>query len=193
MESSLTAITDTPGFVGGRPLAEWNAAYLKVEQYFTVLRVKNRLLLGHLVLRVVDRAIRRAADEPQRSAMQLAGEEMDRIVTEWFTEVLEVPTGVSDPLLETRGRLALLLADMPGKWQDQFLKPGPWPEQFVRAMRESYPRAGPDFQFEQMTPRPIDLGPMQTLSNLGNLPYFRMVFAWLMFGALLTLLFEMTH
>jgi hypothetical protein len=36
------------------------------------------------------------------------------------------PTG-TDQMLSTRGRLALLLADMPGKWQDQFLRPGPWP------------------------------------------------------------------
>ena len=43
------------------------------------------------------------------------------------------PRPAPNTLLSTRGRLALLLADMPGRWQDQFLRPGPWPEEFVNA------------------------------------------------------------
>ncbi len=74
-----------------------------------------------------------AARPPSRTAPppQLAAEEMDRLVTEWFAEVLQSPPTKADQMLSTRGRLALLLADMPGKWQDQFLRPGPWPEEFV--------------------------------------------------------------
>ena len=92
-------------------------------------------------------------------------------------------------MLSTRGRLALLLADMPGKWQDQFLRPGPWPAEFVVAMRETYLRAGPDFQLAKMTPRPLDLGPIATLTQFSRLPYARMVAIWVLFGLLLILLF----
>ena len=88
-------------------------------------------------------------------------------------------------MLSTRGRLALLLADMPGKWQDQFLRPGPWPPEFVAAMRESFFRAGPDFQLSKMTPRPLDLGPITTLTNFGRLPYVRMALVWTVFALLL--------
>ncbi len=66
--------------------------------------------------------------------------------------------------------MALLLADMPGRWQDQFLRPGPWPDEFVLAMRDGYLRAGPDFQLAKMTPRPLDLGPIATLTHLSRLP-----------------------
>jgi hypothetical protein len=86
-----------------------------------------------------------------------------------------------------------LLADMPGKWQDQFLRPGPWPEEFVSAMREGYLRAGPDFQLSKMTPRPFDLGPLTTLTNLGKLPYIRMVLIWTIFILVLVLVFKLTH
>jgi hypothetical protein len=96
-------------------------------------------------------------------------------------------------MLSTRGRLALLLADMPGKWQDQFLHPGPWPKEFVTAMRESFFRAGPDFQLSQMTPRPLDLGPITKLTNFGKLPYVRMALAWTLFALLLILIFWFTH
>ncbi|HEX8296712.1 MAG TPA: hypothetical protein VF593_10450 [Chthoniobacteraceae bacterium] len=193
LESTLGSRTATPGYIAGRPLEEWNAAYAKVESYFNALRVRNKLLLGQLVSRVLDRAIRRAAMDPNTPTMMLAGEEMDRLVTEWYAEVLEEPAEGANTHLPTRGRLALLIADMPGKWQDQFLRPGPWPEEFVRAMRESFLHAGPDFQLAQMSPRPIDLGAITTLANLGNLPYFRIIFIWLLFGLLLVVLFQATH
>ena len=182
-----------PGRPGGRPLEEWNEAYAKVESYFRALRVRDKVLLGRLVVHVLKRAIQRAPLEPQRSAIELAAEEMDRVVTEWFGRVLQESPADADHLLSTRGRLALLLADMPGKWQDQFLHPGPWPQEFVSAMRETYFRAGPDFQLSKMTSRSLDLGPITTLTNLGRLPYARMALAWLGFALLLIGIFWLTH
>jgi hypothetical protein len=193
MESTLNILQDASGEIAGRSLEEWNAAYVKVENYFHALRIRNKPLLGQLVLRVLERAQRRAPAEPARSATELAAEEMDRLVTSWFAEVLQAsPTG-ADQMLSTRGRLALLLADMPGKWQDQFLRPGPWPSEFVASMRESFFRAGPDFQLTKMTPRPLDLGPITTLTNFGKLPYVRMALAWGFFALLLVLVFWLTH
>jgi len=191
--NGIGTLTDSYGHLAGRRLEEWNAAYEKVENYFHALRVRNKALLGQLVLRVLERAAHRAPVEPERSATQLAAEEMDRIVIEWFAEVLQEPPTNADQMLSTRGRLALLLADMPGRWQEQFLRPGPWPKEFISAMRETYLRAGPDFQLSKMTPRPFDLGPITTLTNLGKLPYLKMVLAWMVFALLLVAIFIITH
>ncbi|HLX95839.1 MAG TPA: hypothetical protein VKU37_08850, partial [Verrucomicrobiae bacterium] len=90
MESAITgpgALTGVAGRLAGRPLEEWNAAYAKVENYFHALRIRNKALLGQLVLRVLERAMKRAPAEPDHSATHLAAEEMDRTVTEWFAEV----------------------------------------------------------------------------------------------------------
>ena len=187
------ALTDAAGQLAGRPLEEWNAAYVKVENYFHALRVRNKALLGQLVLRVLERAMRRAPAEPNRSATQLAAEEMDRLVNEWFAAVLQESQVNADQWLTTRGRLALLLADMPGRWQEQFLRAGPWPQEFVGAMRETYFRAGPDFQLSKMAPRSLDLGPITTLTNLGRLPYFKMTLVWTLFALLLVVVFILTH
>jgi hypothetical protein len=193
MEPALNILPDVSGEIAGRSLEEWNAAYVKVENYFHALRIRNKPLLGQLVLRVLERAQRRAPAEPLRSATELAAAEMDQLVTTWFAEVLQTsPTG-TDQMLSTRGRLALLLADMPGKWQDQFLHPGPWPQEFVEAMRESFFRAGPDFQLSKMTPRPLDLGPITTLTNLGKIPYVRIALVWLGYALLLVAIFWLTH
>ena len=78
-----------PARFAGRSLEEWNAAYVKVENYFHALRIRNKPLLGQLVLRVLERAQCRAPAEPGRSATEIAAEEMDRIVTDWFGEVLQ--------------------------------------------------------------------------------------------------------
>jgi len=195
MESAVNSaiLPDASGQLAGRPLEEWNGAYAKVESYFHALRIRNKPLLGELVLCVLERAQRRAPAELNSSATQLAAEEMDRIVTEWFSEVLQSPPTKADNTLSTRGRLALLLADMPGKWQEQFLRPGPWPEEFTGAMRETFLRAGPDFQLSKMTPRPLDLGPITTLTNLGRFPYFRMALVWTLFAVLLIVVFIITH
>src|SRR5271170_1854433 len=196
LEPSLTSQsdgTDQPGRMAGRSLEEWNAAYGKVESYFHALQVRNKVLLGRLVIHVLKRAMRRAPNELKRSATELAAEELDSVVTEWFAEVLRVPPTGSDHMLSTRGHLALLLADMPGKWQDQFLQPGPWPEEFVGAMRETFLLAGPDFQLSKMTPRPLDLGPITTLTNLGRFPYLRMALVWTIFALLLVGIFILTH
>lgn len=183
----------TPGLIAGRPLEEWNAAYGKVEAYFVALGVCNKFLLGQLVSRVLARAMQRAREEPGREAMHLAVEEMDRDVTEWFVTVLDASEVPLDPLLSTRGRMALLLADMPGRWQEQFLKPPPWPAEFVHVMRESYLRAGPEFQLSQMDPRPIDLGPVAALTNLGTIAWVRMLFTWVLFAMAFAVIFHMTR
>src|SRR4029077_15504823 len=123
LESALGApgaAAEPLGSIAGRPLEEWNAAYAKVESYFHALRLRNEVLLNRQVILVLKRAMRRAPQESERPVTELAAEEMDQVVTEWFAQVLqESPTG-TDNMLSTRGRLALLLADMPGKWQEQF-------------------------------------------------------------------------
>jgi hypothetical protein len=189
---NVVARMTEPGTLAGRPLEEWNSAYSKVESYFHALRVRNKVLLGQMVAQVLERATQRSASEPGRSASELALEEMDRLVNEWFAQVLQAPPAGAE-MLSTRGRMALLLADMPGHWQDQFLKPGPWPEEFLVAMRDGYLRAGPNFQLAQMTPRPLDLGPIAVLTHWSRLPYVKMAVSWAVFGALLVLLFYVTH
>jgi len=196
LESSLAAAllrSNKPGQLAGRSLEEWNTAYGLVESYFNALRVRNKVLLGHLVLHVLDKALVRAPKEPELSIPQLAADEMDRVVTEWFIQVLPEREGETKHLISTQGRLALFLADMPGKWQDQFLKPGPWPKEFVEAMREAYLRAGPYFQISQMAPRPLDLGPIKTLTTISRLPHAKMVAIWLFYALLLIALFLFTH
>ncbi|MEI9892383.1 MAG: glucan biosynthesis protein, partial [Chthoniobacter sp.] len=183
MEPSLMNPTLAPTIAG----RDWDAASRAVESYLEALLMSDGALRVKVVELVLAAAKARAAEDRESSATALAMQELDRLMTDWFAEVLGEPLPAGDALLSARGRLALLLADMPGQWQAQFLQPRPWPAEFARAMRTSFLHAGPDFQVSHMQPRPIDLGPIATLTQIGNLPYFRMLLAWLGFALLLVI------
>jgi hypothetical protein len=138
-----------------RELGEWEEAYSAVECYFRALRIRNRLLLAEIVRGILWRASARRMSECDRTARELAMEEAMREVANWTQDVLGEP--LPSNRLAARGRLALLLADMPGRWQPAFLAPQPWPDEFVAAMRNSYLAAGPGFASMAMKEQRLEL------------------------------------
>lgn len=177
---------DDPAWETG--LGGWDEAYARVEAYFSALRIRNKLLLSRLVYRVLKRAAdmqRQSGGEPQVLAMQSTA----KLVAEWFERVLDVK--LPKERIAGRGRLALFLADMPGRWERYFLADPPWPEEFIERMRRSYLNAGPKFQARTMTPRPIELsaivtGASQTWESLNRTPIIRAMISWTLVTAVVT-------
>ncbi len=160
-------------------LNEWEEAYAAVEAYLQALRLRNRLLLAELVRSILWRASARRANEPDKPARFLAMEEALSEVAEWTQDVLDVP--LENRRLAARGRLALLLAGMPGKWQGVFLTPAPWPPEFVEAMKKSYLAAGPRFASLTMVPKPLEFnaigsGAAQWWETMDRRPIMRLMF-----------------
>ena len=179
-------------------LDDWNEAYRRVETYFLALRVENKLLLSSLVLKILGRANDRFEREPDRAPVELAAEETDRLLVEWFREVLDEPDVERQAdRLSARGRLALLLVETTVPWQHYILTDQPMPKDEVEAMREAYLQASPDFLFSEMQPREIDLGIVQTASRaMEHLGRWRTVVFWGLwagFGLLLGLTFFLTR
>src|ERR1700722_4622892 len=100
LDTPVTAIgvaSDQAGQTAGRPLAEWNDAYEMVESYFRALRVRNKFLRGQLVIHVLQRAMRKADSDTQHSTtIELAVQEMDNVVNEWFAKVLDAHSSEPD-------------------------------------------------------------------------------------------------
>ncbi len=139
-------------------IEEWNEAYVTVESCLWALGLRNKLLLSRLVLQVISEVEVRTRTEPSLRASSAAMEEIIRLTADWFARVADVK--LPENRLAARGRLALLLADLPGKYQHYFLAEPPLPEEVVRALRESYRSEGPKFQRRNMVPRPIKLNPI---------------------------------
>jgi hypothetical protein len=168
-------------------LNEWEEAYAAVEAYLQALRLRNRLLVAELVRGILWRASARSHAEPGKPPRLLAMEEALSEIAEWTQDVLDVP--LENRRLAARGRLALLLAGMPDKWQGVFLTPAPWPPGFVAAMKKSYLAAGPQFAELTMTPKPLEFnaigsGAAQWWETMDRRPIVRLMFS----GALLVLI-----
>jgi hypothetical protein len=176
---------------------EWNAAYVRVEDYLRAHRVHNRLHQIRLIQRILERAAERHAANPAIAPTVLAAEETEAIMDAWFAEVLDV-RGMPHERIAVDGRVALLLCDGPQRWPQAFLDDHRIPEDFVRAMRASSMRAGPDLAVSSMVPRPIDLGPIteaagETLERLGRWPIVRVLVLWILFAAALAASFYLTR
>jgi len=142
---------------------EWNEAYVTVESYLLALGVRNRVLLSRLILRILDRAQDRLQDDHSRKAPSVSMEETIGIVADWFSRAAEVQ--LPENRLAARGRLALLLADIPGRYQAYILAEPPLPPEVSAALKESYLRAEPLLQRRNMVPRPITLNPIMTQAS----------------------------
>jgi hypothetical protein len=168
-------------------LEEWEDAYAAVEAYLAALHIRNRLLVAELVRGILWRASARRVNEPDSTARKLAMEEMLSEIGEWTERVLDEP--LENRRLAARGRLALLLAGMPDRWQGVFLTPEPWPDEFVAAMRSSYLAAGPQFAELTMVPKPLELnvigsGAAQWWETMDRRPIVRRMFAFSLLAAL---------
>jgi len=160
-------------------LSEWEEAYAAVEAYLQALRLRNRLLVAELVRGILWRASARRAEEPDKPARLLAMDEALNEIADWTQDVLDIP--LENRRLSARGRLALLLAGMPDKWQGVFLTPAPWPPAFVDAMKKSYLAAGPRFAELTMIPQPLELnaigsGAAQWWETMDRRPIIRFMF-----------------
>lgn len=181
----------------GTTLEEWDEAYRRVEAYLSALRIRNKLVLAALTNRVLRETENYIRDGARERPAALASTIIDQIVLDWFRRVLET-NGENPREVSLRGRLALLLTDLPTRWQDQFLSDPPWPDEFLQAMRSNFVSSGPDFQLARMAARPLNLGVLPTLADntlrgLDRLPWVRTGLLWIVIGGLFGLLFYLTR
>ncbi len=192
---------DFPAAADFRPstgtMEEWNAAYVRVEDYLRAHRIHNRLHQSRLIQRILGQAAARHAAEPALSPTVLAAEESARLMEAWFGAMLERRGATSDRLA-TDGRVALLLCDGPARWPYAFLDERAIPPGCRDARREGVIRAGPDLTVSSMVPRPIDLGPIpdvagDTIESMERWPVLRTLALWLALVAILAVLFRLTR
>ncbi|HEY1109407.1 MAG TPA: hypothetical protein VGE76_12260 [Opitutaceae bacterium] len=178
-------------------MEQWNAAYVRVEDYLRAHRIHNRLHQSRLIQQVLERAARRHEANPALSPTALAAEEIEAEMDSWFADMLENP-GQPHERIAIDGRLALLLCDGPQKWPYTFLDQKEVPLDFAQAMRERVIEAGPDMAVSSMVPRPIDLGALpeaagETMETIERFPLVRTLLLWLLFAGALAAIFYLTR
>ena len=181
----------------------WDEAFLRVESYLRAHQIESRLVLNRLALEIV-RAARMTADKPAVAPespddpVALAMREAERRTTAWFTRVLGDAVDPDDERLGTRGRIALVMADVPARWPQYFLAETPPPPELVEAMRAAYIEAGPELELTRMVPRALDFGPIANVADeawktFARWPVLRAILGWLLFVGLLAAAWRAAH
>jgi hypothetical protein len=195
MELSLESLDSFRPTTG--TLEQWNAAYVRVEDYLRAHRIHNRLHQSRLIQRVLIAAAQLHRRNPALDPATLAIEETDRLMDRWFGELLD-EKGLPHDRIAAEGRVALLLADGMQRWPYAFLEENDIPREFTGAIRQSSIKAGPDLAISSMVPRDIDLGTIteaagQTLERIERLPILRVLLLWALFAGVLLMVFFATR
>lgn len=197
---SLPVIPDSPDHA-------WDEAFSRVESYLRAHQIESRLVLNRLAFEIISTARSAAARtgapgsagaNAGADAVSLAMREAERRTMVWFRDVLGDAVDPEDERLGTRGRIALVLADVPFRWPGHFLSATPPPAELVEAMRAAYIEAGPEMELTRMVPRPMDFGPIANVADeawktFARWPLLRAIIGWLFFVGLLAALWWATH
>ncbi len=178
-------------------LEQWNAAFVRVEDYLRAHRVHNRLHQSRLLLAVLGRAELRHLKEPHLEPATIAAEEIDKMMDEWFGELLG-DKNLPHERIAVEGRVALLLSDGVERWPYAFLDQAHAPAEFAEEMKRRFIQAGPDLAVSSMVPRPIELGTLtevagQTFEHIEKWPILRVTLLWTLFLAALAMVFYATR
>lgn len=176
---------------------QWNAAFIRVEDYLRAHRVHNRLQQITILQKVIARAAARHEQNPSLDPTTLAAEEVDRMMDEWFGELLG-DKNLPHERIAVEGRVALLLSDGVERWPYAFLDERHVPAEFAREMQRRSIQAGPDMTVTSMVPRPIELGALtevagQTFEQIEKWPILRVTLLWALFLSVLALVFYATR
>jgi len=138
-------------------LADWNAAYYRVEDYLRAHLVVNKLYRNQIVLGLLRKAAAKHIEDPKQSPTTLALEEAWSAIDQWFGRLLP-REDVSPERLSVMCRVSMLMTDASERWPVVFLADDEEiPETFRSAMQATTLQAGPDLQVSSMVPRPIDM------------------------------------
>jgi len=164
-------------------------------------QIESRMLLNRLVVEIVNAAYARVSNGVSPGSVDpvsLAMQEAERRMHAWFTRVLGDAVDEDDERMGTRGRIALVLADVPARWPQHFLAEETPPPDLVEAMRTAYIEAGPELELTRMVPRPMDFGPIANVADeawktFRRLPLLRAIVGWMLFIGLLAFIWFKTH
>ncbi|EIQ01135.1 hypothetical protein OpiT1DRAFT_05703 [Opitutaceae bacterium TAV1] len=172
---------------------DWDEAFVRVESYLRAHQIESRIQLNRLTSEIIQASRARAKLEPDADPVTLAIHVAEARLEAWCANVLG-----SRERAGLRGRLALAMANVPGRWPQHFLADTPPPPELVAAMRASYIETGPELKLTAMVPRKIDFGPVanaagETWKTFRRLPFLRAVTGWVLIVALLAVIWVITH
>ena len=137
------------------PDPAWDEAFLRVESYLRAYGLESRMLLSQVTAEIIAAARTRAAAAD--SAVAVALEVTHERIGSWLAQAGSAANW-SDERMRAQGRLALVAADLPGRWANHFLGPEPMPAALVEAVAAFEVLPTPEMRVSGMAPEPLEFG-----------------------------------
>jgi hypothetical protein len=160
----------------------WDEAFLRVESYLRAFGLESRVRLNQISSEIIKDArahslTEGASEPPVALAMRLTYER----VGDWLARTgLELDWTNERTLAE--GRLALILADLPGRWADFFLCHAPLPADLVASIASSQLLPSPELRLSNMPPAPLEFGRLESedpgMQSIRTVSFSRAIVWW---------------
>lgn len=143
---------------------------------------------------VLEFARARAAESPGRAPVELAVDAAMLLVEGWIGNIVGNELNESPGRRFAHERAAVRLAGLPARWPEHYLRSDRVPPELAAHLRSTYIEAGPDLEFSNMAPRPIDLGPVSEVADttwrtFDKWPLLRGLATWALYLGLLAAAF----
>jgi len=135
----------------------WDEAFSRVESYLRAHHLESRVLLNQLATDIIAEAQAQVLAQPGLEPVFAAWQVTNVRIGAWF-EHMGLAGNWADERVRAGGRLALVLANLPGRWPNHFLSLGPAPPELLAALASNVLRAGPQLNFRNMAPAPLEFG-----------------------------------
>lgn len=135
----------------------WEEAFSRVESYLRAHHLESRVLLNHLAIEIIQAAREQALATPDLVPVVAAMQVTHARIGSWFARTGNAGDW-SDERVRAQGRLALVLADVPGRWAGWFLSGNPVPPELASALAAGKLHPAPELRFSNMPSAPLEFG-----------------------------------
>jgi hypothetical protein len=135
----------------------WDEAFLRVESYLRAHHLESRVLLNRLVAEIIEGARALAPQHPAEAPVALAMRITHARIGVWFARAGKDIDWAKERD-RAHGRLALVIANLPGRWSNYFLSEGCVPPELTAAMASFQFQPGPELRLSNMPPAPLEFG-----------------------------------
>lgn len=137
------------------PTSAWDEAFARVENYLRAHRIESRVLLNQLASDILKDARALADQQPDETPVTLAMQIAHARIGEWLQYALGEGDW-ADERFRARGRLAVLMAEVPERCPDLFLRHETLPPETRRQMASAELQAGPQLKLSSMPSAELD-------------------------------------
>jgi hypothetical protein len=175
----------TPPAVAVPVHADWDEAFLRVESYLRAHHIESRVLLSRLTTDVLTAARALAVQHPEVAPVTLAIRIAQARIGEWLVDALGEGDW-ADERFRARGRLALLMSDIPHQCPERFLSVGELPAEMKVRLAAANLVPGPDLRLASMSYAPLEFPLTEAVeekwTTFSRSTFFRASMSWLVIG-----------